>query len=46
MQKVDDYELYDKDYAEFIRRGIEAFGLEDHPGQLRDLERVLNQLKR
>lgn len=32
MTKHDDYELYDKDYAEFIRRGLEAFGLEDHPG--------------
>jgi hypothetical protein len=32
LPKVDDYELYEKDYAEFIRRGMESFGLEDHPG--------------
>lgn len=33
MNRHDDYELYDKDYAEFIRRGMEAFGMEDHPGR-------------
>lgn len=33
MNKHDDYELIDKDYAEFIRRGMEAFGMEDHPGR-------------
>lgn len=31
MKKTDDYELYDKDFDEFVRRGLEAFGL-DHPG--------------
>lgn len=33
MSKHDDYELYEKDYAEFIRIGMEAFGMEDHPGR-------------
>ena len=41
MQKVDDYELYDKDYAEFIRRGMESFGLE-----IDDDEDRLNNLKK
>lgn len=27
-----DYELFEKDFDEFVRLGIEAFGL-DHPGQ-------------
>jgi hypothetical protein len=33
MTKHDDYELYEKDYNEFIRRGMEAFGMEEHPGR-------------
>lgn len=33
MKKTDDYELFDKDFDEFVRRGLEAFGLQDHPGR-------------
>lgn len=33
MKDSDDYELYDKDFNEWLRRGLEAFGLEDHPGR-------------
>lgn len=33
MNKHDDYELMDKDFDEWISRGMEAFGLEDHPGR-------------
>ncbi|RCW44240.1 hypothetical protein [Paenibacillus prosopidis] len=34
MNKSDDYELYDKNFDEWLRRGLEAFGLEDHPGRV------------
>lgn len=27
MKEIDDYELFDKDFDECIRRGLEAFGL-------------------
>lgn len=33
MKKTDDYELFDKDFDEFVRRGMKAFGLQDHPGR-------------
>lgn len=32
MKETEDYELYDKNFAEWRRKGLEAFGLEDHPG--------------
>lgn len=27
MKQIDDYDLIDKDYQEFLRRGREAFGI-------------------
>lgn len=27
MKQIDDYDLIDKDYEEFLRRGREAFGI-------------------
>lgn len=39
----DDYELYHKDFDEFVRRGLEAFGLDDHPGA-RELDRKLHEV--
>lgn len=46
MTKHDDFDLYEKDFDEWLRRGRKSFGLkvmdDDHPGRLdnmRDGER-------
>lgn len=33
MLEIDDYDLYDLDFDEWLRRGREEFGLEEHPGE-------------
>lgn len=33
MKNSDDYELYDKNFDEWHRLGLEAFGLVEHPGR-------------
>ncbi|MDQ0062357.1 hypothetical protein [Paenibacillus harenae] len=40
MKKSDDYELFDKDFDEWMQRGREAFGLEEHPGELEQVIRA------
>ena len=32
MKETEDYELYDRNFDEWLRKGREAFGIEDHPG--------------
>ena len=32
MKDTEDYELYDKNFDEWRRKGLEAFGLMDHSG--------------
>ena len=34
MKDTEDYELYDKNFDEWRRLGLEAFGLMDHPGAI------------
>lgn len=42
MKDTDDYELFDKDFDEWIRLGRKSFGMEwlndDHPGAVRERE--------